>query len=123
MRELLLHADEMEWTDKSLEGLSEKLLWRNEETGATIALIRFRKGAGIPIKHTHASNQFMYMLSGLYSYPDTGMLLRPGSFYLNEKGNAHGPTVALEETVFVEYYDGPHYPERPSFYDNDEDAR
>jgi hypothetical protein len=31
--------------------------------------------------------------------------------------------VAHEETIVVEIYDGPHYPERPSFYDNDEDAR
>jgi hypothetical protein len=35
----------------------------------------------------------------------------------------HGPTIAHEDTVVMEIYDGPHYPERPPFYDNDDDAR
>ena len=33
------------------------------------------------------------------------------------------PTVAHEETIVLEIYDGPHYLERPSWYSNDEDAR
>lgn len=118
-----IDTDALEWEEKSLEGLTDKMLFRNEETGATIALIRFAKGTGIPIAHEHASNQFMYMLSGLYSYPDSEITLKPGDFYCNEKGNFHGPTIALEDTVFLEIYDGPHYPSRPEFYDNDEDAR
>lgn len=113
----------LEWEGKSLDGLFDKMLFRNEETGATIALIKFKKGTGIPISHEHASNQFMYILSGLYEYTDSGIVLKPGDFYANKKGNFHGPTVALEDTVFLEIYDGPHYPERPSFYDNDEDAK
>ncbi len=121
--EKYVDTNTLKWEGTSLEGLTDKMLFRNEETGATIALIRFAKGTGIPIAHEHASNQFMYMLSGLYSYPDSGITLKPGDFYCNEKGHFHGPTVALEETVFLEIYDGPHYPSRPEFYDNDEDAR
>jgi 2,4'-dihydroxyacetophenone dioxygenase len=49
--------------------------------------------------------------------------LTPGSFYWNPKGNVHGPTLAHEETIVLEIYDGPHYPERPSWYSDDEDAR
>lgn len=116
-------TDDLNWEQKSLEGLKDKMLFRNEETGATIALIRFEKGTGIPIKHEHASNQFMYILSGLYKYIDSDIVLKPGDFYCNEKGNFHGPTVALEETIFLEIYDGPHYPSRPTFYDNDDDAK
>lgn len=116
-------TEEMEWEGKSLEGLFDKMLFRNEETGATIALIKFKKGTGIPMEHEHASNQFMYILSGLYSYTKSGITLKPGDFYCNQKGNLHGPTVALEDTVFLEIYDGPHYPSRPDFYDNDDDAR
>ncbi|MBO1001946.1 cupin domain-containing protein [Pseudogracilibacillus auburnensis] len=121
--EVHVNTEKMEWDSKSLEGLFDKMLFRNEETGATIALIKFEKGAGIPMKHEHASNQFMYMLSGKYQYTETGITLEPGDYYANAKGNFHGPTVALEETVFLEIYDGPHYPSRPEFYDNDEDAQ
>ncbi len=121
--EILIQTADMPWRAKSLAGVHEKMLWRNEETGASIALIRFEKGASIPTPHRHASNQFMFCLQGWYEYTKTGVTLRAGSFYCNPKGNVHGPTLAHEETVVVEMYDGPHYPERPSWYDNDEDAR
>ena len=121
--ELLIQSDEMEWRAKSLTGVHEKMLWRDDETGASIALIKFEKGASIPQPHSHASNQFMFCLSGHYEYTATGVTLKTGSFYCNNKGNVHGPTIAHEETVVVEIYDGPHYPQRPSWYTNDEDAR
>ncbi|MFG1813153.1 cupin domain-containing protein [Kribbella sp. NPDC049174] len=123
LRELLLQTDDLEWVDKSLAGLSHKMLWRDPETEASIALVRFEKGSGIPSEHKHASNQFMFCLSGRYVYLPTGTTLTKGSFYWNPKGAVHGPTLAEETSVLLEVYDGPHYPERPSFYDNDEDAR
>jgi len=123
MNEVLLQSETMEWRAKSLPGLYEKALWRDEATGASIALIRFDKGAAIPEPHQHASNQFMFCLKGRYEYTRTGVVLTAGSFYWNPRGNVHGPTLAHEDTVVVEIYDGPHYPERPSWYDNDQDAR
>lgn len=122
-REILIQTADMEWVDKSLEGLSQKMLWRNEETGASIALVRFKKGAGIPNAHAHASNQFMYCLSGRYTYIPTNTVLTPGTFYCNPTGSVHGPTICEEDCVLLEIYDGPHYPVRPPWYDNDEDAR
>ena len=121
--EILLQADAMPWRAKSLKGVFEKMLWRDEATGASVALIKFEKGASIPTPHLHASTQMMYCLSGHYEYVKTGVTLKAGSFYCNPKGNVHGPTLAHEETVVIEIYDGPHYPVRPDWYDNDEDAR
>ena len=123
LRELLVQTEDLEWVDKSLAGLSHKMLWRDPETEASIALVRFEQGSGIPSEHKHASNQFMFCLSGRYVYLPTGTTLTKGSFYWNPKGHVHGPTLAEETSVLLEVYDGPHYPERPSFYDNDEDAR
>lgn len=59
LAEILIDVEKMPWREKSLKGISEKMLWRNEETGASIAFIKFAKGAGIPSPHLHASNQFM----------------------------------------------------------------
>ena len=123
LAEILIQTSEMPWREKSLKGVSEKMLWRNEATGASIALIRFAKGAGIPAPHRHASNQFMFCLQGKYEYTSTGVVLTPGCFYCNPKGNVHGPAVAHEETIVVEIYDGPHYPEKPSWYTDEQDAR
>ena len=122
LEEILLQTDAIPWREKSLKGISEKMLWRNEETGASIALIRFAKGAGIPEPHLHASNQFMFCLQGRYEYTGTGVVLTPGSFYCNPKGHVHGPAVAHEDTVVVEIYDGPHYPQKPSWYTDKRDA-
>ena len=123
LEELLIQSDSMAWREKSLKGIHEKMLWRNEETGASIALIKFDKGAGIPAPHYHAANQFMFCLKGKYEYTSTGVTLTAGSFYCNPKGNVHGPAVAREETVVVEVFDGPHYPHKPDFYTDEQDAR
>lgn len=122
MQELLLQSETMPWREKSLKGVHEKMLWRDEETGASIALIRFEKGVGIPQPHSHASNQFMFCLRGKYEYTATGVVLTAGSFYGNPKGNVHGPTLAHEETEVVEIYDGPHYPQKPDWYTDERDA-
>lgn len=121
--EVLINAEERDWRPKSLPGLSEIRLWDSEETGASISLVKFDKGSGIPDPHRHASNQFMYCLSGEYEYTQTGIVLKPGHFYWNPKGNVHGPTMAHQDSVLVEIYDGPHYPEKPSWYQNDQDAK
>ena len=123
LAEILIASDQMPWRAKSLKGIHEKMLWRNEETGSSIALIKFDKGAGIPQPHLHASNQFMFCLSGKYEYTATNTVLTAGSFYCNPKGNVHGPAIAHEDTVVVEIYDGPHYPQKPSWYSDEQDAR
>ena len=123
LEEILIHADQMDRRAKSLQGVHEKMLWRNEKTGASIALIKVEQGVGIPEPHAHDSNQFMYCLKGRYEYLPTGLVLVPGSFYCNPKGMVHGPTLAHEETVFIEIYDGPHYPTKPSWYTDERDAR
>ena len=122
LQEILVQTRDLEWIEKSLAGLSHKMLWRNDETGASIALVKFEKGSGIPDPHLHASNQFMYCISGRYRYVPTGITLTPGAFYCNPKGAVHGPTIADETSVFLEIYDGPHYPVKPSWYANEEDA-
>ena len=121
--EILVQTDDLDWVDKTLAGLSHKMLWRDDESGASIGLIRFLRGAGIPNPHSHASNQFMFCLEGRYEYTATNTVLTPGCFYCNPKGNVHGPSIALEETVVIEVYDGPHYPEKPSWYSDEQDAR
>ena len=120
--ELLIQTKDVPWREKSLKGVSEKMLWRDEATSATIALIRFAKGCGIPSPHSHASNQFMYCLEGKYEYTATKVVLTAGCFYCNPKGNVHGPTIAHEDTIVVEMYDGPHYPTKPDWYTDERDA-
>ncbi|WP_127600502.1 cupin domain-containing protein [Nitratireductor alexandrii] len=117
--EVLIDRDALDadkWLDFPDYGLRQYFLWKNPETGASIAILEFDKGGHIPVKHIHASNQFMYCLEGDYEYTDVGLRLKPGSFYMNPKDNPHGPTLAHEKSVLIEIYDGPHYYEKPVFH-------
>ncbi|MEO5598646.1 MAG: cupin domain-containing protein [Novosphingobium sp.] len=117
--ELLLSTDNLDpdqWIDFPDHGFRQYFLWKNPLTGASFALLDYAPGGGIPEAHTHASNQFMYCIKGRYEYTATGLVLVPGSFYMNPKGHLHGPTVAHEPSLLLEVYDGPHYAEMPSFH-------
>jgi quercetin dioxygenase-like cupin family protein len=117
--EKLIHTADVpagDWIAFPEYGFRQLYLWKNERQGGTIALLEFEPGGRIPVKHTHASNQFMYCLQGEYEYTDTGLCLRPGSFYMNPKDHPHGPTLAHSKCLLLEIYDGPHYYEKPSFH-------
>ena len=118
-QELLQHYGELDpaqWIDFPEYGFRQYFLWKNPDTGASIALLEYQKGGRIPVKHSHASNQFMYCLEGDYEYTDSRLRLKPGSFYMNPKDHPHGPTVAHERSLLIEIYDGPHYYEKPIFH-------
>ena len=115
-RELLIsEPDPAKWKDIPA-GFRIYTLWENSETGASIALFQIPKGVGGPTPHVHASNQFMYCLKGKYEYTATGIVLTPGTFYMNPQGHPHGPTLAHEDSLLLEMYDGPHYFETPPFH-------
>ena len=113
VRERLEHTEG--WIDFP-SGMKQYFLWNNDDTGGSIAILDFPKGAGVPVKHAHASNQFMLCIEGEYAYTDSDIILTPGSFYMNPKDHPHGPTKALQRSILIEIYDGPHYYEQPSFH-------
>lgn len=117
--EVLIRTQELDatkWIDFPEYGFRQYFLWKNAETGASLALLEYQKGGRIPVKHSHASNQFMYCLEGDYEYTDSRLRLTQGSFYMNPKDHPHGPTIAHERSVLIEIYDGPHYYEKPEFH-------
>jgi quercetin dioxygenase-like cupin family protein len=110
------NLDPVKWLDFPEYKFRQYFLWRNEKTGASIALLEYQEGGGVPIKHSHASNQFMFCLEGEYEYTDSNLVLRKGAFYMNPKDHPHGPTIARSRCLLLEIYDGPHYYEKPSFH-------
>ena len=113
---LVDELDPDKWVTVEQTGFRLYQFWEHPETGASIVLFDVPKGSGVPIKHAHASNQFMYCLKGEYEYTDSGLILRPGSFYMNPKDHPHGPTLAHQDSLLIEMYDGPHYYETPDFH-------
>src|SRR5262249_36990786 len=111
--------DASKWVNYPDYGFRQYFLWKHPTTGASIAILEYQEGGGIPVAHTHASNQFMYCIEGEYEYTDAKIVLRPGSFYSNLKDHPHGPAVARKRSVLIEIYDGPHYYETPSFHSDE----
>lgn len=68
---------EENWLNFPEYGFRQYFIQKNEKTGASIAILEYEPGGGIPIKHSHGSNQFMYCLEGEYEYTDSDILLRP----------------------------------------------
>lgn len=97
-------------------GIRVYKFWENESTGASISLLEIPAGAGVPVRHVHASNQFMFCIEGEYEYIEPKLVLKPGSFYSNPKGHPHGPTRALKQCLLLEIYDGPHYFDVPPYH-------
>jgi 2,4'-dihydroxyacetophenone dioxygenase len=122
---LLPEPDPDKWvTVEGAGNVRVNKLWEDPTTGASISLIEVPAGAGVPGRHTHASNQFMYCLEGEYEYsePAPGMVLRPGSFYWNPKDNEHGPTRAITDCRLLQIHDGFHYYERPDYHSEESAA-
>ena len=108
--------DPTKWIDFPDYGFRQYFLFKNEATGASVAILEYQPGGKIPVKHSHASNQFMYCLEGEYEYVDSKLTLTPGMFYTNPKDHPHGPTIAHKFSRLIEIYDGPHYYEKPVFH-------
>ena len=107
------------WMEFESTGLRQYILFTHPTTGSSIAILDFPEGSGVPEKHTHASNQFMFCLEGEYEYTDSDITLTPGKFYMNPKDHPHGPTVARKRSILLEVYDGPHYYEKPHYHTDD----
>jgi len=69
IKETVIDPEKLEWQRSPVPGVRFKLLFKKEETGASITLTHFPKGAGVSNPHLHPANQFMYVLKGKLSYP------------------------------------------------------
>ncbi|MFJ4268636.1 cupin domain-containing protein [Paenarthrobacter nicotinovorans] len=122
MSEILIDTNALDpegWIDFPEYGFRQYFLFKDPQTGASVAILDYEPGGQIPTKHTHASNQSMFCLQGDYEYIDSGIRLKPGSFYSNPKDHPHGPTIAHERSLLIEIYDGPHYYETPEYHTED----
>ncbi len=68
--------NEDNWLDFPDYGFRQYFLWKHATSGASIALLDFREGGGVPIAHS-CLNQFMYCISGEYEYSGSNLTLLP----------------------------------------------
>ena len=111
----VVDSKKLDWVDPPrgyyLTDVKEKVIWEDEKTGAKMALIKFP--AGIPDKlHSHPeADQFVYCLSGEAETDAGEKISLEGKFFYFAKGERHGASKMLKETIALFYWDGPPTPE------------
>ena len=88
-------------------GVQEKILYKNEETGSMIALIKYPAGiTGKMHVHPDANEAGYYMYGEIEDQQGNPMSIK-GLFGVNQKGVEHGQMKALKDTVVMLFWDGP----------------
>ena len=101
----IVDPGKLEWSDPPrgyyLSEVKEKVLWRDEETGAKIAMVKAPVGV-MDRRHTHPeANQFAMRLTGEMKWVSSHIPM----------GEEHGRSMVEEETIAIFFWDGPPKPE------------
>lgn len=97
-----LHTN-YDWEPLPWDGISNKVLYFDRVTGATIELAKLEKGAEFP-EHYHNTVQTLFLVSGKLRNHDT--IITPGTFNVIPAGKLHGPFYAEEESIQFKYFSG-----------------
>ncbi|MBN2335254.1 hypothetical protein JXL21_06805 [Candidatus Bathyarchaeota archaeon] len=112
-----LNFDEIEWEDPPrgyyLTDVKQKVLWEDQNTGATLALVKFPKGVADKIHSHPEAEQITIGLTGELLMPpgNSPMKVKPNMLVTASKGGKHGATEFTEESVVLFFWDGPPKPE------------
>ena len=112
-----LNFEDIEWKDAPrgyyLTDVKQHTLWKDDKTGATLALIKFPKGVADEI-HSHNGKQITIPLSGEMLMPPTNekVKVEPTMVVTVNKGGKHGATEFTKESILLFFWDGPTTPEK-----------
>lgn len=89
------------WEPLPWKGVSNKVLFFDPITGATLELAKVEEGAVFPA-HYHTTMQTLFLVAGRLKTP--GGVIEAGTFNVIPAGQLHGPFVAEEEAVQFKYF-------------------
>lgn len=93
------------WSPPNAGGISMKVLYHDQSTGAMTAMTRLAAGSSIPAhSHPHA-DQTVFVLEG--DLIDDGVTYGPGTFFVAKAGTPHGPNTSSGGCVLLTTYSGP----------------
>jgi 2,4'-dihydroxyacetophenone dioxygenase len=111
----VVNTRDMEWEDPPrgyyLTDVKQKVLWEDEKTGATMALIKFPVGVSDKIHSHPEANQLCLALSGAAELTEGEAIPLKDVFVHFPRGERHGATNWTEEGIVLFYWDGPPRPE------------
>lgn len=89
MYQIKVTQDQVGWTPLDFPGVSMKVLFKDDASGAMTAVTRMEPGATLPAHfHTHA-DETVYVLEG--EFIEDGESHGPGWYFVGKAGTPHGP--------------------------------
>ena len=108
---IMIDTDRIEWSDPPRgyyqTAVKQKVLYKNEETGALMALVKFPKGLGDDMHAHPKANQYTFWLDGEMIDADGKHIPLKGLYIYFPKGMEHGKTIFSKESIALFYWDGP----------------
>ena len=105
-----VNSKEKEWENPPrgyyLTDVKQKVLWVDEETGATMALVKFPVGVADEVHRHSEANQLVYGLTGEVEMPDGDRMSLEGVFTYTPKGENRGATKFTKKSILLFYWDG-----------------
>ena len=106
-----MDTSKMEWSDPPRgyyqTEVKQKVLYKNEETGALMSLLKFPVGLGDDLHSHPEANQHAFWLDGELMDDENKRVPLKGTYIHFPKGVKHGKTVFTKESIALFYWDGP----------------
>jgi quercetin dioxygenase-like cupin family protein len=84
-----VNEGDIEWTPLEMPGVSMKVLYKDEATGAMAVLTRMDAGATIPAHFHTKADETVYVLAG--DFVEDGESHGAGAYFVGKAGVPHGP--------------------------------
>ena len=102
----------MEWEDAPkgnfLTKVKQRVLWKNEKTGATAVLYKYPLGLADPGHRHPDANQWVYAICGECELPAGTRVPMEGIFGYSPKNEIHGAGFNVtQEAIILHIWDGP----------------
>jgi quercetin dioxygenase-like cupin family protein len=89
MYQIKVSQDQVGWTSLDLPGVSMKVLFKDDVSGAMTVVTRMEPGAIIPAHFHTQADETVYVLEG--EFIEDGESHGPGWYFVGKAGTPHGP--------------------------------
>ena len=108
---VIMDSNKLEWEDPPRgyyhTAVKQKVLYKNEETGALMALMKFPEGLADEMHSHPRATQHSFWLEGEMIDVHGKRTTLKGCYACFPKGVEHGDTTFSEESIALFYWDGP----------------
>lgn len=93
MYQIKISQGQIDWTALDIPGVSMKVLFKDEASGAMTVITRMEAGAEIPAHFHTQADETVFVLEG--EFIEDGERHGPGWFFVGKAGTPHGPHKTL----------------------------